>query len=36
MRTHIITRGMGAGGANTNKNGLSFERNTDLVSEYKI
>lgn len=29
-------KGHGAGGANTNKNGLSFENITDLKSEYKI
>ena len=30
------TKGYGAGGANTNKNGLSYEELTDLVSEYTI
>jgi hypothetical protein len=29
----ITNRGTGAGGANTNKNGLSFEKQTDLITE---
>lgn len=33
---NIINRGTGAGGANTNKNGLSYEQKTDLSSEYDI
>jgi hypothetical protein len=32
----IITKGIGAGGANTNKNGLSYEKLTELDSEYKV
>ena len=28
--THIKNKGTGAGGSNTNKNGLSYEKNTDL------
>jgi hypothetical protein len=31
----IINRGTGAGGANTNKNGLPYEELTDLRTEYK-
>lgn len=31
----IINNGTGAGGANTNKNGLSYEEYTDLKSKYK-
>lgn len=30
---NIINRGTGAGGANTNKNGLAFEERTDLITE---
>mgnify|MGYP006442980449 FL=1 len=30
------TRGHGAGGANTNKNGLSYETLTDLNSEFLV
>lgn len=30
----LKTRGTGAGGANTNRNGLSYEEMTDLTSEY--
>ena len=33
---NIVNRGTGAGGANTNKNGLSYEQKTDLSSEYNI
>jgi len=33
---HIQTKGKGAGGANTNKNGLSYETKTDLSTEYNI
>jgi hypothetical protein len=33
---YIDNRGMGAGGSNTNKNGLSYEEKTDLSTEYKI
>ena len=32
----IINKGTGAGGKNTNKNGLSYEKLTDLSTEYKI
>lgn len=32
----IKNKGTGAGGANTNKNGLSFEERTDLKQHYKI
>ena len=32
----IVNRGTGAGGSNTNKNGLSYEKLTDLKSEYNI
>jgi hypothetical protein len=31
----IINKGAGAGGANTNKNGLSYEELTDLKDKYK-
>lgn len=31
----ITNKGTGAGGANTNKNGLSYEEYTDLKSKYK-
>ena len=34
--TKIKNRGTGAGGANTNKNGLEFERKVDLKKNYKI
>ena len=34
--TKIKNRGTGAGGANTNKNGLEFERKIDLKKNYKI
>ena len=30
----IINKGTGAGGANTNKNGLSYEELTDLSTNY--
>ena len=30
------TRGHGAGGANTNKNGLPYEKLTDLNTEFKV
>jgi hypothetical protein len=33
---NIVNRGTGAGGSNTNKNGLSYEKQTDLSSEYSI
>tara|TARA_Y100000589_G_C27120395_1_gene616164 strand:- start:782 stop:1372 length:591 start_codon:yes stop_codon:yes gene_type:complete len=33
---NIANRGTGAGGSNTNKNGLSYEQKTDLSSEYDI
>ena len=33
---HIHNRGIGAGGSNTNKNGLSYEEKTDLSTEYKV
>ena len=36
LNDNIINRGTGAGGANTNKNGLSYEQKTDLSSEYDI
>lgn len=36
MKTNIITKGTGAGGANTNKNGLPYEKLTDLESKYTI
>lgn len=32
----IKNKGTGAGGKNTNKNGLSFEKLTDLKTEYKV
>lgn len=32
----IVNRGTGAGGSNTNKNGLSYEKLTDLKSKYNI
>ena len=32
----VPTRGIGAGGAQTNKNGLSYERITDLTDKIKI
>ena len=35
MSTNISNRGTGAGGSNTNKNGLSFEELTVLNTEYK-
>lgn len=34
--TRIINRGTGAGGAGTNKTGLSYEARTDLVTEYSV
>lgn len=34
--TNIINRGTGAGGSNTNANGLPYEDLTDLKTEYKI
>lgn len=34
--TKIINKGTGAGGANTNMNGLSYEARTSLDSEYTI
>ena len=33
---NIKTRGTGAGGANTNKNGLSYETLTDLSDRYTV
>ena len=33
--TKIINKGTGAGGANTNKNGLPYEKLTDLQDKYK-
>jgi hypothetical protein len=33
---HIVNRGTGAGGCNTNRNGLSYETKTDLSTEYKV
>lgn len=33
---YIKTRGVGAGGSNTNATGLSYENLTDLSSEYEI
>ena len=32
----IINKGTGAGGCNTNKNGLPYEKLTELKEEYKI
>ena len=32
----VIRRGIGAGGANTNRNGLPYEQITDLSTEYKV
>ena len=32
----VINRGTGAGGAQTNKNGLNYEQMTDLNTEFKI
>lgn len=34
--TNLVNRGTGAGGANTNANGLSFERRTDLNTLFTI
>ena len=34
--TNIINKGTGAGGNNTNANGLPYEKLTDLKSEYEI
>lgn len=34
--SNIMNRGTGAGGSNTNKNGLSYEDKTDLSTHYKI
>jgi hypothetical protein len=36
INLNIINRGTGAGGANTNKNGLSYEQKTDLSSNFNI
>lgn len=36
MSSKNINKGTGAGGKNTNKNGLLFEKLTDLKSEYKV
>ena len=36
LNDNIINKGTGAGGKNTNKNGLSYEKQTDLSSEYDI
>ena len=36
IETKIITKGNGAGGSNTNKNGLSYEKLTNLNTEYII
>ena len=33
--SEIINKGTGAGGSNTNKNGLSYEEYTDLKDKYK-
>ena len=30
----IINKGTGAGGSNTNKNGLSYEDKTELIKDY--
>jgi len=35
IKTKIINKGTGAGGANTNKNGLKFEEVTDLKDRYE-
>jgi hypothetical protein len=35
-KTKIINSGTGAGGANTNKNGLSYEKVTDLKDQFQI
>ena len=35
-KNYIINKGNGAGGKNTNKNGLPYENLTDLKSEYTI
>ena len=35
-KLNISNRGTGAGGSNTNKNGLEFERNVDLKKNYTI
>ena len=32
----LINRGTGAGGANTNKNGLPYEEMTDLRDKYTV
>ena len=34
VSTQIINKGTGAGGSNTNKNGLSYEEKTDLTFEF--
>ena len=34
VTTNLVNRGTGAGGANTNVNGLSFEQQTDLITHY--
>ena len=34
--SRIVNQGTGAGGANTNVNGLSFEQQTELKTEYTI
>tara|TARA_Y100000590_G_scaffold464806_2_gene635193 strand:- start:3102 stop:3692 length:591 start_codon:yes stop_codon:yes gene_type:complete len=36
LNDNIINRGTGAGGAKTNRNGLSYEQKTDLSSNYNI
>jgi len=36
MMLENINRGTGAGGSNTNKSGLSFEKNTHLRSNYQV
>ena len=36
LNAQITNRGIGAGGANTNKNGLPYEQWTDLRSEYTV
>lgn len=33
---HIKNKGTGAGGNNTNKNGLSYEKLTELNTHYEI
>ena len=36
MATGIVNKGFGAGGVNTNVNGLSYEKLTDLCSHFII